>query len=80
MSCVRLSALGFFQLTLLLLLLACDAITRPRHCFQALGVDLISAIHAFAKGAFADSVQCSLHHIEKLALIVADRKEKFFGV
>jgi hypothetical protein len=40
---------GLFEKSLLFLLLTCNAIARPWHRFQALGIDLIAAAHALAK-------------------------------
>jgi hypothetical protein len=54
--------LDFFQLAVLKFLLAGDAVACPRHSFQSFGVDLISAVHALAKLAFANPLQRSLNH------------------
>jgi len=70
----RIASRFFFQESLFFFLLAGDAITRPRHRFQAFGIDLTATIHALAKGTFTDPLQRSFHHIENLPLIIADRK------
>ena len=72
--------LNFFQLPLFLLFLALDAIARPGHCFQPFGIDLITAAHAFAERAFADSLKGSFHHVEQLAIIVALREKELLGI
>ena len=54
--------LDFFQLAVFKFLLAGDAVARPGHGFQSLGIDLISAVHARAKFAFADPLQGGLDH------------------
>ena len=46
---------SFFQDTLLELLLALDTMPRPRHGFQALGIDFLAAVDAFAEAALADA-------------------------
>ena len=70
----------FFQLAFFQLLLALDAVARPGHGFQALGIDLIAAVHALAKFALADPLQSGFHHRQQLAVIVALRKQELFGV
>ena len=72
--------LYFFQLALFQFLLALNAVAGPGHGFQPLGIDLIAAVHAFAKFAFADTLQGSLNHAQELAIIVALSKQKFLGV
>jgi hypothetical protein len=72
--------LGFFQKALLQLLLAFDAVTGPGHGFETFGVDFFSAMDALAKTAFANAQQSPIHHLQKLAIVVALAKEKFFGV
>ena len=54
--------LGLFQHTLFQLLLALDAVPRPGHSFQALGVDFFTAGNAFPEAAFADAIQRAFHH------------------
>src|SRR5262249_45057010 len=71
----RLFQLAFFQL-----LLALNAVARPGHSFKPLGIDLIAAAYAFAKRAFADTLQRRLDHLQQLAVIVALREEKLLGV
>lgn len=72
--------LYFFQLAIFQLLLAGNAVAGPRHSLQPLGIDLIAAAHAFAKLAFADTLQGGLDHAQQLAIIIALSKQKFLGV
>ena len=72
--------LDLFQLAVFELRLAGYAVACPGHGFQPFGVDLISAVHAFAKLAFADTLQGGLDHRQQLAIVVALRKQKFLGV
>jgi hypothetical protein len=72
--------LDLFQLAVFQLLLARDTVAGPGHGFQPLGVDLISAVYALAKFAFADTLQGGLHHCQQLAIVIALGKQKFFGV
>jgi hypothetical protein len=76
---VRLSA-GFFQQALFQLLLAGDAIARPRNSLKPLGIDVITAIDAFSKNSLANASKRYLNHLQQLPLVVALVKEKFFGV
>src|ERR1700704_2644137 len=71
---------GLFQLAFFQFLLAFNAVARPRHGFQPLGIDFIAAIHTLAKLAFPDTLKGSLDHRQKLAIIVALGKEKFLGI
>jgi len=73
-------ARGLFQNSLFQLLLAFDAVPGPRHGFQPLGIDFFAAGDALPKTALAEPLQCSLHHLQQLPVIVALMKEKFFGV
>lgn len=70
----------FFQLALFQFLLALNAIARPRHGFQPLGVDFITAAYTLAKSAFADPLESGFHHRQELPVIIALRKEKLFGI
>src|SRR6266571_444458 len=70
----------FFQLAVFQFFLAANAVARPRHGFQALGVDLFATAYAFTELSFADAQQRGFHHLQQLAIIVALRKKKFFGV
>lgn len=69
-----------FQQSLLRLLLALNAMARPRHRLQPLGIDLLAAGDAFAKAALANARQRALDHLQQLAVVVALMKEKFLGV
>src|ERR1035437_6073409 len=60
--------------------MARDAVARPWHCFQALGIDLCTAGDALAKGAFANAVERAVHHQQSLALAAALAEQKFLGV
>src|SRR5580658_1357723 len=71
---------SLLQQTLLQFLLALDAVPRPRHRFQSLGVDLFAAVDAFAKAAFANAGQRPLDHLQQLPLVVALAEQKLFGV
>lgn len=62
---------SLLQQSLFQLFLALDAVARPWHRFQALGVDLLTAVDTFAETAFADARQRLLHHLQQLALVVA---------
>ena len=74
------SARGFFQQSLLHFFLTLDAVPRPRHGFQALGVDFFAAVDTFAEAAFADPCQGSIHHLQQLPLVVALAEQKFLGI
>src|SRR5580693_7287668 len=71
---------SLLQQTLLQFLLAFDAVPRPWHRFQSLGVDLFPAVDALAKAAFANPRQRLLDHLQQLPLVVALAEQKFFGV
>jgi hypothetical protein len=71
---------SFLEQSLLQFLLALDAVPRPWHRFQPLGIDLFAAVDALAKAAFADARQRFLHHLQQLPLVVALAEQKFFGV
>ena len=68
------------QNSLLQLLLALDAMPRPGHGLQPLGVDLVATGDALAEVTLPDSVQGAIHHLQKLAIIVALMKEEFLVV
>ena len=53
----------FFQQPLFEFLLALDAVARPGHSLEALRVDFLPAVDAFAEVAFPDACQRSLHHL-----------------
>jgi len=72
--------LSFFQQTLLEFLLTLDAVARPRHSFQTLGVDFCAAVDAFPEAAFANARQSFIHHLQELPLVVALAEQKLFGV
>lgn len=72
--------LGFFQDSLFQLLLALDAVTRPGHRFESLRVDLPAAGNAFSETTLSDTVQRTLDHRQKLAVVVALVKQKFLIV
>ena len=75
------SLLGcLFQQSLLQLLLALDAVPRPGHGLQSLGVDLLAAVNTFPEAAFADAHQRLIHHLQKLPLVVALAEQEFLGV
>src|SRR5664280_1711446 len=69
-----------FQQPFLQLLLACDAMPRPRHGFQPLWVDLRAARDALAEGAFPDPVEGAIYHLQELSFVVALMKQKFLVV
>jgi hypothetical protein len=58
------SLLRGFEQALLCFFLALDAVPRPRHGFETLGINLFAARNTFSKAAFADPSQGSIHHIE----------------
>jgi len=53
---------------------------RPRHGFQAFGVDFLAARDAFAKTSFAQSRQSSLYHLKQVTIVVALTEEELFVV
>src|SRR5580698_9067018 len=71
---------SFLQQTLFEFFLALDAVARPRHGLQPLGVDFLAAVDALAEAAFANAHQRLLHHLQKLPLVVALAEQKFLGV
>lgn len=70
----------FFQQSLFFLFLALNTVASPGDSLQALGVDLIAATNALTKCTFTDPLQCGLHHVQQLPVIVALREKKLFGV
>ena len=68
------------QNSLLLLFLASDAVTRPRHSFQALLLQFLVAGATFAKFFVLDSRKCSFDEREQPAIIVCLAEEKFLGI
>src|SRR5580658_5736918 len=71
---------SFLQQSLLEFLLALDAVARPGHSLQTLGIDLFAAMDALAEAAFADARQSLIHHLQQLPLVVALAEKKFLGV
>jgi len=72
--------LSFFQQSLLEFLLALDAMARPRHSFQTLGIDFFAAVDTLSETAFADASQSFIYHLQELPLIVALAEKKLLGV
>src|SRR5271154_1365767 len=66
--------------SLLLLFLAGDAVTRTRHSFQALLLQLLMAGATFAKFFVLDSRQRSFDERKQPAIIVRLAEEEFLGV
>jgi hypothetical protein len=71
---------GILQLSTLQFLLAGDAEARPRDSFETFGVDFFAAGDALSEGTNADAVERTLHHGQKLPLIIALMEEEFFVV
>ena len=71
---------GLFQPSLLQFLLALNAVPRPRHRFQALGIDVLAAGDALAEGAFANARQSPVYHLQELPVVVALMEEEFLGI
>ena len=69
-----------FEQSLFEFFLALDAMARPGHSLETLGVDLSAAVNTLAETAFADASQSLIHHLQELPLIVALAEEKFFRV
>src|SRR5208282_6664900 len=57
-----------------------DAMPRPWHRLQPLGIDFLAAVDALPETSFADARQSLLYHLEQLALVVALAEEKLLGV
>lgn len=74
------SARGFFQDSLFQLFLTLDAVSGPGHGFQALAVDLFAAGDAFPETTFANARQGSIHHHQKLAIVIALAEEELLCV
>ena len=70
----------FLQQAFFFLLLTGDAVARPGNSFKAFGVDLIATAHTLSKRALADPLQSLLDHVEKLPVVVTDRKEELLRV
>src|ERR1700684_1580678 len=70
----------FLEQALLEFLLALDAVPRPGHGLQPLGIDFLAAMDALPEAAFADPRQRSLHHLQQGPLVVALAEEKLFRV
>src|SRR4030095_14762992 len=68
------------QLPTFQLFLAVDAMARPRHSLKPFGIDVFATRNALSKVTLANPRQCSLHHLQQLAFVVALMKEEFFGV
>ena len=47
---------------------------------KTLRIDFFAAMDAFSETAFSNAGQSFLHHLQKLALVIALAKEKLFGV
>src|SRR5437016_2193140 len=62
------------------LLLAFNAMSRPRHCLQARGVYFLAAGDTFPKVALTNSIERALDHLQELTVIVALVEEKFLGI
>src|SRR6202050_4610496 len=71
---------SFLQQSLLDLLLALDAVPRPGHSLEALGIDFLAAMDALAEAAFANPRQRPLHHLQQCPLVIALAEKKLFGV
>src|SRR5262249_1491282 len=71
---------GLFQQPLLKLLLALNAMPRPGHCLQPLGVNLFTAADALAEATLADARKRFVDHLQELALVVALAEQKFLGI
>jgi len=56
------------------------AVSRPRHGFQALGIDLGSTSQAETKTAIADTPECFFHHAKQLLFVCALPKKEIFGI
>src|SRR5437660_12674363 len=68
------------QQPLLQLLLAFNAMSRPRHCLQALGVYFLAAGDTFPKVALTNSIERALDHLQELTALVALVEEKVVGI
>lgn len=69
-----------FELALLGLLLALDAMARPWHRFQALRVDFLATGDTLPETAFAEAGESAVHHQKQLAVVVALAKQEFLVV
>src|ERR1700756_868414 len=69
-----------FQNSRLKLLLALDAVPRPRHRFQPLGINFLTAGDALAEITLANAVQGTFHHLKKLPIVIALGKQEFLVV
>ncbi len=56
---------SFFQQSLLQLFLALDAVARPGHSFETLGINFFAAVDAFAEAAFADADEGLVDHLQE---------------
>src|SRR5271157_303941 len=74
------SRAAVLQQSLFEFLLARDAMPRPGYCFQPLGIDLIAAGDALAKGPLANAAERAVHHLKQLALVVTLVKQEFLVV
>jgi hypothetical protein len=72
--------LSGFEQALLCFFLALDAMPRPGHSFETLGVDLFATGDAFSEAAFADPSESAIDHIEQLAVIVALAEEELLVI
>ena len=66
--------------TLILLLLAVDAVARPRNRFQAFYLDLTLAGYTEAIGAVLQAIQSFADHLQKTAVFIALVKKELLGV
>jgi hypothetical protein len=55
-------------------------VARPRHGFEALGVDLFAAGDAFSEAAFANARERAFDQVEQLPVVVALAEKEFLGV
>src|SRR6266568_6329490 len=68
--------LFLLQLSTFLLFLAPNAVASPGDSFQPAFVDLVATLFAFAIRAFRDVRERVFHHLQKLPVIIAARKQK----
>src|ERR1700730_315831 len=71
---------GLFEYALFQLFLALNAVARPRHRVQPLGIDFLLTGNALAERTLAHPFQSLLHLRQQLPFVVALVEEKFLGI
>lgn len=69
-----------FEQALLGFFLAVDAVARPGHGFESLGINFFAAGNTFSEAAFAYARERPVDHVEQLPVVIALAEKKFLVV